>query len=98
VIDKSKKTATIILEHRKETDVMKQPNIVLILMDDMGWRDLQCFGSDFYETPNIDVLAAQGALLSRAYAAYLVYSPGRTSLMTGKDPACIPRPNPEYQP
>lgn len=38
-----------------------QPNIVFILIDDMGWRDLGCYGSSFYETPNIDRLAQQGA-------------------------------------
>jgi hypothetical protein len=37
-----------------------QPNIVFIMADDLGWTDLGCFGSRFYETPNIDALASEG--------------------------------------
>ena len=65
---------------------MKKPNIVMILIDDMGWRDLQCFGSTFYETPNIDALAAEGTVFTQAYASCPVCSPSRASLMTGKYP------------
>ena len=39
---------------------MKKPNFVFILMDDMGWKDIGCYGSTFYETPNIDRLAKEG--------------------------------------
>lgn len=66
---------------------MGRPNIVFILIDDMGWRDLQCFGSTFYETPNIDALAAEGMVFSQSYASCPVCSPSRASLMTGKYPA-----------
>ena len=67
---------------------MKQrPNIIFILMDDMGWRDLGCTGSGFYETPNIDRLAAQGMTFTQAYAACPVCSPSRASIMSGKYPA-----------
>ncbi len=66
---------------------MKPPNIILILIDDMGWRDLSCYGSPFYETPNIDQLAAEGMSFSQAYAACPVCSPTRASLLTGKYPA-----------
>ena len=66
-----------------------QPNIVFILIDDMGWRDLGCYGSSFYETPNIDALAAQGTLFTQAYAAAPVCSPTRASLMSGKYPARV---------
>lgn len=52
----------------------------------MGWRDLQCYGSDFYETPNIDTLAKEGMMFSNAYASCPVCSPTRASLMTGKYP------------
>ena len=62
-------------------------NIVLILADDLGWRDLGCFGSTFYETPALDGLAAQGMKFTRAYAAANVCSPTRASIMTGKYPA-----------
>ncbi len=68
---------------------MAQPNIILILIDDMGWRDLGCYGSTFYETPNIDRLAAQGVRFTDAYAACPVCSPTRASILTGKYPATI---------
>ena len=62
-------------------------NIVLILADDLGWRDLSCMGSRYYETPAIDQLAADGLLFTDAYAAAPVCLPTRASLMTGKTPA-----------
>lgn len=66
-----------------------QPNIVVILMDDLGWRDLTCYGSSFYETPHIDSLAAQGMRFSDAYASCPVCSPTRASLLTGRYPARV---------
>jgi arylsulfatase A-like enzyme len=66
---------------------MSRPNIVLILIDDLGWRDLSCFGSAFYETPNLDALAARGTIFSDAYASCPVCSPTRASILTGKYPA-----------
>lgn len=68
---------------------MKRPNLVLILIDDMGWRDLGCYGSSFYETPHIDRLAAQSVRFTDAYAACPVCSPTRASILTGKYPATI---------
>ncbi len=65
----------------------KQPNILFILIDDMGWRDLSCQGSIYYETPQIDRLAAQGMRFTDAYASCPVCSPTRASLLTGKYPA-----------
>lgn len=62
-------------------------NVVLVLADDLGWRDLGCYGSQFYETPAIDRLAQQGMRFTRAYAAGNVCSPTRASLMTGNYPA-----------
>lgn len=67
----------------------KRPNIVLILIDDLGWRDLACYGSSFYETPNIDALARSGLRFRQAYAAAPVCSPTRASLMSGKYPARV---------
>jgi arylsulfatase A-like enzyme len=67
----------------------RRPNIVLILIDDMGWRDLGCTGSDFYETPNIDRLAASGTVFTQAYATCPVCSPSRASILTGKYPASV---------
>ena len=63
------------------------PNVILVLVDDLGWRDLGCQGSDFYETPAIDRLAAEGMRFTRGYAACTVCSPTRASIMTGQYPA-----------
>ena len=68
---------------------MKKPNIIFILMDDMGWMDLSCYGSRFYETPNIDRLAAESMTFTNAYAAAPVCSPTRASLLSGKYPAIV---------
>ena len=64
-----------------------KPSFVLILADDLGWRDLGACGSTFYETPAIDRLASQGMRFTQAYAAANVCSPTRASIMTGKVPA-----------
>lgn len=61
-------------------------NVVFILADDLGWADLGCYGSSFYETPNLDALAKDGMKFTRAYAAAPVCSPTRASLLTGKFP------------
>lgn len=66
-----------------------RPNIIFILIDDLGWADLGCTGSTFYETPNLDRLAAEGALFTDAYAASPVCSPTRASLLTGKYPSTV---------
>lgn len=65
----------------------QMPNIVVFLADDLGWTDLGCYGSSFYETPNIDKLAESGIRFTSAYAACNVCSPTRAALMTGKYPA-----------
>ncbi len=64
-----------------------KPNFVFILIDDMGWKDLGCYGSTFYDTPNIDKLASQGMRFTNAYAAAPVCSPTRASILVGKYPA-----------
>jgi arylsulfatase A-like enzyme len=61
-------------------------NVVFILVDDLGWRDLGCFGSTFYETPHVNRLAATGMKFAQAYAACPVCSPTRASILTGKYP------------
>lgn len=68
---------------------MKQPNILFILIDDLGWKDIVCCGSEFYETPNLDRLANQGLRFTNAYASCPVCSPTRASLLTGKYPATV---------
>lgn len=62
-------------------------NVVLILADDLGWTDLACFGSDFYETPQLDRLAKEGMKFTQNYSACTVCSPTRAALLTGKYPA-----------
>lgn len=64
----------------------KPPNLVVLLVDDLGWTDLGCFGSDYYETPELDKLCASGMKFTRGYAACTVCSPTRASLLTGKYP------------
>jgi len=64
-----------------------RPNIVFFLIDDLGWADVGCFGSKYYQTPNIDRLAKEGMRFTEAYAACAVCSPTRASIMTGKYPA-----------
>lgn len=64
-----------------------KPNIVFILADDLGYHQLGCFGSDFYETPNLDLMATEGMRFTNAYAASGVCSPTRSSILTGKYPA-----------
>ncbi len=64
-----------------------RPNLVLILADDMGWNNLNCYGSDLHESPHLDRLAREGVRFTNAYAASPVCSPTRASIMTGKSPA-----------
>ena len=59
-------------------------NFLFILVDDLGWMDLGCQGSTFYETPNIDRLAAEGMRFTDAYANCPVCSPTRASVLTGR--------------
>ena len=62
-------------------------NVVVVLVDDLGWMDLGCQGSDYYRTPNIDRLAASGMRFTDGYASCAVCSPTRAALMTGRGPA-----------
>lgn len=69
------------------TPKTQKPNIILFYIDDLGWTDLGCYGSDLYETPAIDKLAAEGVKFTNAYSACTVCSPSRAAIMTGKYPA-----------
>ena len=62
---------------------VKTPNIVLIMADDLGWKDLHCYGNEKLDTPHIDRLAKQGLLFTDAYSAAPVCTPTRAALMTG---------------
>jgi arylsulfatase A-like enzyme len=61
-----------------------RPNILLINIDDMGWRDVGFMGSEYYETPNIDALAADGMIFTNAYAAAANCAPSRACMMSGQ--------------
>ncbi len=63
-----------------------RPNVVLIIIDDLGWADLGCYGSKFHKTPNLDRLASDGMRFTQAYAAAPVGSPTRAAIMTGRYP------------
>lgn len=63
------------------------PNVLFILADDLGYHDLSCMGSRYYETPNIDRIAREGIVFTNGYATCQVCSPSRASLMTGRFPA-----------
>jgi arylsulfatase A-like enzyme len=65
----------------------EKPNFLFILVDDLGWKDMGCYGSSFYETPRIDGLASRGVRFTDAYAASPLCSPTRSSILTGKNPA-----------
>ena len=69
---------------RRET-----PNIVLILIDGLGWADVGCYASEYYETPNIDMLARQGIKFTDGYAASAVCSPTRAAVLTGRYPVRV---------
>ena len=65
----------------------QKTNVLFILADDLGYTDLSCMGSKYYETLNIDQIAKKGMVFTNGYAACQVCSPSRASIMTGKFPA-----------
>lgn len=65
----------------------KKMNVILFLVDDMGWSDLDCYGSEFYKTPKIDQLAKKGVRFTQAYASSHVCSPSRAGIISGEYPA-----------
>jgi arylsulfatase A-like enzyme len=64
-----------------------KPNVVVIMADDLGWRDLHCYGNEALDTPVLDRFASEGMRFTDAYAASPVCSPTRAAMMTGKAPA-----------
>jgi arylsulfatase A-like enzyme len=68
-------------------DLPQKPNVLFILADDLGYHDLSCMGSLYYETPHIDRIAKEGMIFTDGYAACQVCSPSRASIMSGKFPA-----------
>ncbi|MGK7395058.1 MAG: sulfatase [Candidatus Cyclobacteriaceae bacterium M3_2C_046] len=66
-----------------------KPNLVLIVADDLGWRDLHCYGNQLVATPHLDQMAADGIMFTNAYASASICSPTRASLLTGKNPVAV---------
>lgn len=65
------------------SEAERQPNVVFILADDLGWGDLGCYGQTRFETPNIDELARNGMLFTQCYSGTTVSAPSRSCLLTG---------------
>ncbi|MFN3161017.1 MAG: sulfatase [Rubinisphaera brasiliensis] len=86
-------SSALFAAEKEDSTAVKPPvermNFVFFLVDDLGWADLGCFGSEFYETPNIDSLAAKGMKFTQGYAACPVCSPTRASIMTGRHPVRV---------
>lgn len=66
---------------------MKNPNIVVVMADDLGWGDLGCYGHPFMKTPNLDQLATEGLRLTNCHSGSPICSPSRAGLLTGREPA-----------
>ena len=81
--------ATLCLQGSFTRAEEKPLNFVVVLVDDLGWMDLSCQGSDYYKTPNIDRLATEGMRFTNGYAACAVCSPTRAAVQTGRYPARI---------
>lgn len=64
----------------------QKPNVVFFLIDDLGWKDLECFGAKLYETPNMDRLCAEGIRFTQAYTSTAICSPARATALTGRHP------------
>lgn len=79
--------ALVLTGHPPLSTAAERPNVVFFLVDDLGWRDVGCYGSRFYDTPKIDQFAEESVRFTQAYAACHVCSPTRASIMTGKYPA-----------
>ena len=77
------------VDKKESNSASSPPNIVFFLVDDLGWSDVGCYGSNYHETPNIDRLSSEGVRFTDAYAACHVCSPTRASILTGKYPATL---------
>ncbi len=86
-------------ENKQEGVKSKQPNIIYILADDLGYGDLSCYGQTRFQTPNLDKMASEGMLFTQHYAGTTVCAPSRSSLMTGQTTGHTPiRGNKEWKP
>ncbi|NIK91589.1 sulfatase [Mangrovimonas sp. CR14] len=84
VLNSCNSTTTVAEEETQVLD--KKPNILIIHVDDLGFHDLSCNGSQIYQTPNIDKLASESVVLNNAYANYPRCVPSRYAMMTGDYP------------
>lgn len=80
-------TSLVMVATSIAAEPVRPPNIILFLVDDMGWMDCGAYGSQYYETPNIDRLAAGGLRFTDAYSANPLCTPTRASILTGEYPA-----------
>lgn len=67
----------------------EKPNVLFILVDDLGWTDMGCYGSEYYDTPNLDEFSQKAVRFTNAYSASPVCSPTRAAIMTGKHPVRV---------
>jgi arylsulfatase A len=93
-------TLALALNNCRNTDqISSRPNIIYILADDLGYGDLSCYGQTKFQTPNIDILAAEGMRFTQHYAGSTVCAPSRSALMTGLHTGHTPvRGNREHKP
>ncbi|WP_245813562.1 sulfatase [Lutibacter agarilyticus] len=75
---------TISCKTKEQKVKVEKPNILFIVADDLGYSDLGFMGSEYYETPNIDEIAANGMVFTNGYAGCQVCSPSRATLLTGQ--------------
>jgi arylsulfatase A-like enzyme len=73
----------------KQVEDSQPKNVIVFLVDDLGWADLGCYGSTFYESPRIDAFAKESALFTNAYTPNPVCSPTRAAIMTGRYPSRV---------
>ncbi|WP_372756148.1 sulfatase [Mariniflexile sp.] len=74
----------LVRANAQQTNTTQKPNVLFIVVDDLGYADLSVMGSNYYETPIIDNIAKSGCIFTNGYAASAVCSPARASLMTGQ--------------
>ena len=77
----------LILISDAKGQTLEKPNVVFIMIDDLGWKDVGFMGSSFYETPNVDAIAENGMVFMNAYSASPLCSATRASIMSGMWPA-----------
>lgn len=77
---------SFVISHSANAAAAPPPNIIVIMADDLGWKDLHCYGNESLDTPALDKLAADGMRFTDAYAAAPVCSPTRAAMMTGQTP------------